>query len=63
MIEQIRGLILEHDKIWFDDHTKFRRLMYHHSLLVNRLNNAVASQENLPDAIKADIQARQKRGQ
>lgn len=49
-VEQVRALLLEHDKVWFDDKTPLRTLMYHHSMLINRLNNADG--QNIPDAVK-----------
>ena len=54
-IEEIRALILEHDKVWFDGSTPLRTLMYHHSKLINRLNNAEQANSNIPDAVRQSM--------
>ena len=54
-IESVRSLILEHDKVWFDGKTTLRTLMYHHSKLINRLNNAEQNNANLPPKVRQNM--------
>lgn len=55
VLENVKALILEHDKVWFDNDTPLRTVMFHHSKLINRLNNAEQLNKNLPPKVRQNM--------